>query len=613
MGEVYRARDATLGRDVALKVISHASDVPPDAVARFLREAKAVARFNHPNIVSIYTAGRHDGMPFVALELVRGDTLADRLAGGTLPEEEVLSVARGIASALAEAHRHGVIHRDLKPANVMLGKDGRVRVLDFGLAMVVSLEGAPLSGSGVARNLAAEATSISGTPRYMAPEQWNRGELSGGTDVWALGVMLYEMLSGERPFPSMSVEALMKVVTDGPAAPSLAHVCDAAPAWVELVACCLERDQALRPTAKEVLARLDAMTEPPAPSPRTSAERLEASAPATVLAPAVAPPARTKWFALAAGGVVGVVAIAALWISAGDGGEAQPVFSTTSTASASATAATRQRDAAVAPVTPPAPQRSQPLTAAWAALGEGRHEDAERLARRVLADLQAIAGRPPPDAPPSPDGARAQRVLTRVALARARSDEGRAAEFLTEAKLACDRAQSWSPEAESRCCRADIAQYLAQAEQSDEARALLEDQDFAGSSCAVEAQALVARLGGTTPPTDPKPGEVAVTPNAAFDAAAANRAIEATRIRAERACAGTLGADTHVLVLDFAKNGVPDVTGSPNDNAFRCKKAALSAVRVPPFEGEHRSITVQVGRAELPSADGGLESVEPGN
>lgn len=259
MGEVYRARDLTLDRDVALKVISQASDVPADAVDRFLREAQAVARFNHPNIVSIYAAGRHEGMPFVALELVQGETLRERMDRNPLSTDEVIEIARGVASGLAEAHRHGVIHRDLKPANVMLGRDGRVRVLDFGLAVVVHADAVPPSRDAGA--LVAQATSISGTPRYMAPEQWKGDQLGGATDVWALGVMMFEMCSGEQPFVARSVDALMERVTKAEPAPLLSSVCKADPELVQLVAECLEHDLTKRPTAKAVRARLTSLGE----------------------------------------------------------------------------------------------------------------------------------------------------------------------------------------------------------------------------------------------------------------------------------------------------------------------------------------------------------------
>jgi serine/threonine-protein kinase len=193
MGEVYRARDTKLDRDVAIKVLPELFVSDPERVARFQREAKTLASLNHPHIGGIYGLEDAGGVHALVLELVDGPTLADRISQGPIPIEDALPIARQIAEALEAAHEAGIIHRDLKPANIKLRPDGTVKVLDFGLAKAL----APNSDDGATRT---HDGAIIGTPAYMSPEQ-ARGEAAGRqADIWSFGVVLYELLTGASPF-----------------------------------------------------------------------------------------------------------------------------------------------------------------------------------------------------------------------------------------------------------------------------------------------------------------------------------------------------------------------------------------------------------------------------
>ena len=218
MGEVYQARDTKLDRDVALKVLPEAFTADPDRLARFEREAKVLASLNHPNIGSIYGLEEADGVKALVLELVEGPTLADRIKQGPIPIDEALAIAKQIAEALEAAHEQGVIHRDLKPANVKVREDGTVKVLDFGLAKAFQPDaGDPNMSMSPTISLTAAATQmgmIIGTAAYMSPEQARGKVVDKRTDIWAFGVVLYEMLSGARPFQgedvSLTLASVMK-------------------------------------------------------------------------------------------------------------------------------------------------------------------------------------------------------------------------------------------------------------------------------------------------------------------------------------------------------------------------------------------------------------------
>ena len=207
MGQVYRATDTQLGRDVALKILPDAFASDPDRLARFQREAQVLASLNHPNIAHRSTASRNrpTPKPFV-LELVEGPTLADRIANGPIPLDEALPIAKQIAEALEAAHEAGVIHRDLKPANIKVREDGTVKVLDFGLAK--ALDTTPEGDPSQSPTLTAAATQmgvILGTAAYMAPEQARGKPVDKRADIWAFGVVLYEMLTGKRAFDGRDV------------------------------------------------------------------------------------------------------------------------------------------------------------------------------------------------------------------------------------------------------------------------------------------------------------------------------------------------------------------------------------------------------------------------
>ena len=202
MGEVYRALDTRLGRQVAVKILPEAVANDPRRVARFETEARALAALSHPNILGIHDFGRSDGRLYVVTELLNGETLRERMSGEPMAWRKAVEIAAGIADGLASAHASGIVHRDLKPENVFLTADGRVKILDFGLAKVVE----PVSGDAVTLTSPSGGAvsgrgQVVGTLAYMAPEQLRGFRVDGRSDVFALGCVLYEMLSGQRPFP----------------------------------------------------------------------------------------------------------------------------------------------------------------------------------------------------------------------------------------------------------------------------------------------------------------------------------------------------------------------------------------------------------------------------
>ncbi len=243
MGEVYRARDTKLGREVAIKVLPELFAADPERLARFSREAQVLASLNHPNIAHIHGLEDSGGTFALVLELVEGETLAERIAGGPVPVDEALGLARQIADALEAAHEKGIVHRDLKPANVKLTPDGKVKVLDFGLAKAMTGDGSSpdVSHSPTLTAGATRAGVVIGTAAYMSPEQARGKPVDRRTDVWAFGAVLYEMLTGRKAFEGETVSDILAAVLtrdlDWSALPA------ATPASVRrLLKRCLERD-----------------------------------------------------------------------------------------------------------------------------------------------------------------------------------------------------------------------------------------------------------------------------------------------------------------------------------------------------------------------------------
>src|SRR5687768_10053264 len=204
MGEVYRATDSTLKRQVAVKILPPAMAADPDRLARFQREAEVLASLNHPRIAAVYGLEHASNIQALVMELVEGPTLAERIAHGPIPIDEALPMARQIAEALEAAHDQGIIHRDLKPANIKVRSDGTVKVLDFGLAKAMDPIPAHSSHVTLSPTITSPAMTqmgmILGTATYMSPEQAKGRHADKRSDVWSFGAVLYEMLSGQRAF-----------------------------------------------------------------------------------------------------------------------------------------------------------------------------------------------------------------------------------------------------------------------------------------------------------------------------------------------------------------------------------------------------------------------------
>lgn len=261
MGEVYLARDTQLGRRVAIKVVLPSALQSDETVGRFLVEARLTARFNHPHIVTIHGVGEHNGAPYLALEYVKGEDLKARLRGGAMSVPEVLRFGVAIGAALREAHRAGVLHRDLKPSNVLIGEDGRVRVLDFGLAKLFSASPTFWSfGDADTDTPLSDRTFGVGTPKYMAPEQWREEECGTAADVWALGVLLYAMLSRRLPFehPNLVDQAEAVCLHEETRLESLVTV---PTALAEIVHACIRKEPDERPSVASVVERLEELIE----------------------------------------------------------------------------------------------------------------------------------------------------------------------------------------------------------------------------------------------------------------------------------------------------------------------------------------------------------------
>ena len=248
---MYRARDSRLGRDVAIKILPSAFMADADRVARFEREARMLAALNHPNIAAICgieegPAEAGDHTRALVLELVEGETLADRIARGPVPVAEVLTLARQVAEALEAAHEKGIVHRDLKPANIKVTPDGTVKVLDFGLAKAASVDGTgPDLASPIITVIGTREGVILGTAAYMSPEQARGKSLDRRTDVWSFGCVLYEMLTGRAPFAGDTISDTIAAILEHEPDQTMLPVDTPVPIR-RLLRRCLEKDRKRR-------------------------------------------------------------------------------------------------------------------------------------------------------------------------------------------------------------------------------------------------------------------------------------------------------------------------------------------------------------------------------
>ena len=258
MGEVWRAKDAKIGRDVAIKVLPASLVTDPDRLQRFEQEARAAGTLNHPNLVTIYELGTYDGAPFIAMELLEGETLRDRLDRGAIPPRKSIEYAVQIANGLAAAHEKGVVHRDLKPENIFVMPDGRIKILDFGLAKLTAPADVPEDQT--AKRGTAPGT-VMGTAGYMSPEQVLALDIDHRSDIFSFGAILYEMLSGHRAFKrDSSVETMNAILKEDPPELSTtgAHV---SPAIDRIIRRCLEKNAAARfQNARDLSFALDGLS-----------------------------------------------------------------------------------------------------------------------------------------------------------------------------------------------------------------------------------------------------------------------------------------------------------------------------------------------------------------
>ncbi len=277
MGEVYRARDARLGRDVAIKIISPRIAADAAGLLRFEREARALASLNHPNIAAIYGVEDTAGPPALILELVDGETMADRIARGPLSVADALAIARQIADALDRAHEAGIVHRDLKPANIKITGDGRVKVLDFGLAKAVAAATHDAANDPAQSTITIEGTQrgvIVGTAAYMSPEHARGKTIDKRTDIWAFGCVLFEMLSGRRPFQGETTSDVIAAIIERQ--PDWSKLPAALPPHLRrVIERCLEKDRKRRARdIADVAAQLDNDAGPAAERPPAAGRML---------------------------------------------------------------------------------------------------------------------------------------------------------------------------------------------------------------------------------------------------------------------------------------------------------------------------------------------------
>jgi serine/threonine protein kinase len=302
MGEVYLANDTRLGRRVALKVVPPSLAGDGDRRRRLEREAQAAARLNHPNIVTLFSFEETDGLSFLTMEYVEGEPLTSHIRGNGMPLDRLLPVAIAIVDAVAAAHRAGIVHRDLKPANVMLTASGsRAKVLDFGLARLH-----PVVVDGIAATGTAPITDVGhivGTVAYMSPEQAEGRETDGRSDIFSLGVMLFEMATGRRPFTGdTSISVITSILRDTP--PTVSDLKSGVPIeFARIVRRCLQKDPDRRyQTAVDLRNALEEVK-----------QESEAGISASVVAPVAQAGRRYRWMPLGVGAAALMLAALGVW------------------------------------------------------------------------------------------------------------------------------------------------------------------------------------------------------------------------------------------------------------------------------------------------------------
>ncbi|HXI01677.1 MAG TPA: serine/threonine-protein kinase, partial [Candidatus Saccharimonadales bacterium] len=244
MGEVYRAIDPDLGREVAIKILPPVLAADPERLMRFDREARVLASLNHPNIATLFGFEKREKVQYLVMELVEGETLAGRLREGLLPREDLLDVFRQIAEGLEAAHESGVIHRDLKPANIKITPEGKVKLLDFGLAKALEGDGGVASDATMSPTLTAMATQrgeVMGTASYMSPEQARGKPVDRRTDIWAFGCVLYESLTGRLAFGGETISDTISLILQREPDLSLLPA-DTPPRILDLLQRCFEKN-----------------------------------------------------------------------------------------------------------------------------------------------------------------------------------------------------------------------------------------------------------------------------------------------------------------------------------------------------------------------------------